>query len=135
MVKEANLEFRLKIDETRNNFLDEIENSYSMGEKYRTTFKYLNYVENGLILSSMIAACVSVSAFASLDCVPVGITSPAVGIKIWAITAGIKKNKLIKKEKKKKHDKKVLSEKLNSIEVLIYKALIDSILVMMNSYQ
>ena len=88
-----------------------------------------------LILSSVIAACVSVSAFASLVCVPVGIASPSVGIKNWAITAGIKKYKLIKKEKKKKHDKKVLLGKLDSIQVLIYKALIDSVLVMTNSYQ
>ena len=48
-------------------------------------------------------------------------------IKIFAITAGIKKYKSIIK-KKKNHDKIVLLEKdkLNTIEVLISKALIDS---------
>ena len=49
-------------------------------------------------------------------------------IKIFAITAGIKKYKSIVKKKKKKHDKRVLfrKDKLNNIEVLISKALIDS---------
>ena len=50
------------------------------------------------------------------------------GLKICAITAVIKKYKAILKKKKKKHDKIVLlaKTKLNSIEVLICKALIDS---------
>ena len=54
--------------------------------------------------------------------------SSAIGLKICAITAGIKKYKSIIKKKKKKHDKIVLQAtfKLNSIEVLISKALIDS---------
>ena len=47
-----------------------------------------------------------------------------------AITAGIKKYKTIIKKKKKKHDKIVLlgKYKLNSIEVLISEALIDSVI-------
>ena len=60
--------------------------------------------------------------------ISIGITSSAMGLKICAITAGIKKYKSIIKKKKKKHDKIVLlaKSKLNSIEVLISKALIDS---------
>ena len=52
----------------------------------------------------------------------------AVGIKICAITAGIKNHKSIIKKKKKKHDKIVLlaKTKLNNIEVLISTASIDS---------
>ena len=49
-------------------------------------------------------------AFASLDAIPVGITSSAVGIKICAITAGMEKYKSIIKKKKKKLDKTVLLE-------------------------
>ena len=54
--------------------------------------------------------------------------SSAIGLNISVIAAGIKKCKSIIKKKKKKHDKTVLStkSKLNSIEVLISKALIDS---------
>ena len=81
-----------------------------------------------LILVSTVTGCVSSSAFDSLVCVPVGITSSSVGIKICAITAGIKKYKSITKEKKKKLDKIVLLAKgnLNAIEVLFSKTLIDS---------
>ena len=54
--------------------------------------------------------------------------SSAIGIKICAITAGIKKYKSNIKEKKKKQDKTILlgKDKLNTNEVLISKALIDS---------
>ena len=60
--------------------------------------------------------------------IPIGITSSAIGLKICAITAGIKKYKSIIKKKKKKHDKIVslAKSKLNRIQVLISKSLIDS---------
>ena len=50
------------------------------------------------------------------------------GLKIRAITAEIKKYKLIIKKKKIKHDKIVLlaKSKLNSMEVLLSKVLMDS---------
>ena len=51
---------------------------------------------------------------------PIRITSSSIGLKISAVTAGIKKYKLIIKKKKKKHDK------LNSIEVLISNSLTNS---------
>ena len=62
--------------------------------------------------------------------VPVGITSSEIGLKFYAITAGIKKYKSIIKKKKKKHDRVVLlaKSKLNSIEVSISKVLVDSII-------
>ena len=86
MVEEASLEFRSrKIDETRNFLLDEIKRNDLMKEKYKNTCKYLNYVEHFLTLASIITGCVSISACASLVCVPVGVTSSAVGIKICAI--------------------------------------------------
>ena len=54
--------------------------------------------------------------------------SSAAGLKICVITTKIKKYKSKIKRKKKKHDKIVLlaKSKLNGIEVLISKALIDS---------
>ena len=58
------------------------------------TCKYLNYVKHLLILVSTVAGCVSISAFASLVCVPVGKTSAAVGIKTCAINEGIKMYKI-----------------------------------------
>ena len=86
------LEFRQKkIDEKRDCILEEIKHNDLMSEKHQKTCKYLNYVEHLLVLASAVTGCVSISAFASLFCVPVGITSSAVGLKICAITAGIKK--------------------------------------------
>ena len=98
-------ELRLKnIDETRNYFLS----------------KTLIYIKHFLILDSAITGCISISAFASLLGIPVGITSFAIGLKIYAITTGIKYKSIIKK-KKKRNDKIVLlaKAKLNTIEVLI----------------
>ena len=59
---------------------------------------------------------------------PIGITSSAIGLKICGITAGIKKYKTTITKKKEKHDKTLLLEKskLNSVEVVVSKALIDS---------
>ena len=89
--------FRVQI----NNLSDEIKHNDLMSEKYKRTCKYFNYVENLLILTSAVTGCVSISVFASLVDAPVGITSSAVGIKICAITTGIKKYKsTIKKEEK-----------------------------------
>ena len=52
-----------------------------MNGKYKKTCKYLNYVENLLILALAITGCLSISAFTSLVCVLVCITSSAVRIK------------------------------------------------------
>ena len=62
--------------------------------------------------------------FASSVCVPVGITSSAVRINIFAITAVIKKYKSIINKNMKKHYKIVFlgKDKLNTVEVLISKA-------------
>ena len=71
-----------------------------MSKKHKKLYKTVNYIEHFLILASTITGCVSISAFASL--VPIGITSSALGLKIFAITAGIKKYKSIIKKNKKK---------------------------------
>ena len=98
-----------------------------MSEKYEKTCKYLNHIEHLLILASTIIGCISISAFASLVCVPVGIVSSAVGIITCAIIAGIKKyNSIIKKKKKKRNKIVLLGEyQLNTIKVLISEALTD----------
>ena len=101
-----------------------------MSKKHEKVGLILNYIEHFLILGSTITGCVSISAFASLVGIPIGITSSAIGLKICARTTSIKKYKSIIKKKKKKHDKTVLlaKSKLNSTEVLICKALIDSVI-------
>ena len=83
---------------------------------------------NTFLFSSTITGRISIFTFAFLSGIPVGIMSSATGLKICAIAAGIQKYKSIIKKKKKKHDKIVLlaKSKLNSIEVLTSKTLIDS---------
>ena len=98
-------EFKLKnIDETRNYYLEEIKQNELMSKKYKKVCTTLNYLEHFLILASTITGCVSIFAFTSLLGIPIGITSSALGLKICAITARIKKYKSIIKKKKKKHN-------------------------------
>ena len=99
-----------------------------MSEKHKKVDRVLNYFEHFLAFDSAVSGCISFSTFASLVGVPVGIVSSAVGIKICPIIAGTKKYKSIIRKKKKKHDKIVLlaKTKLNTIKVLISKALIHS---------
>ena len=42
-------------------------------------------------ITLVVTECISISAFASLLGIPIGITSSAIGLKICAIAAGIKK--------------------------------------------
>ena len=102
--------FRLKnINKKINCFIEEINQNELMSKKHNNNCGILNYIQHLLILVSTGTECVPISASASL-----------VGLKICVITAGIKKYK-------KKHEKIVLlaKTKLNSVEVLITKALID----------
>ena len=99
-----------------------------MSKKHKKFWGVLNYIDHLLIVISTITGCVSISGFTSLSGIPIAITSSAIGLKICAITAGTKRSKSITKKEKKKHDQIVLlaKSKLNSAEVLISKALIDS---------
>ena len=68
-----------------------------------------------------------ISAFASLIGIALGIASSTIGLKVYVINAGIKMHMSIIKKKRKKHDKiiSLAKSRLNSIKVLISKALID----------
>ena len=126
--KNIRQEFRLKnINKTRNSLIEELNRNKLMSKKHKKVCTTLNYIEDFLILASTITGYVSISPFASLIGILIGITSSTIRSKTRAITAEIKKYKLIIKKKKKKHDKTVLlaKSKLNSIEVLISKVLID----------
>ena len=107
-------EFRFKnIDETRNYFLEEIEQNKLMSRKHKKVCATLNYYQLFLILASTITGCISISAFASLVAISIGITSSAIRLKFCAIAVGIKW-----KKKKKKHEEIVFLGKcnLNSVE-------------------
>ena len=61
-----------------------------MFKKQKKVYTVLNYIEHLLILVFTITACVSISSFASLVGIPLGIASSAVGLKICVMTAAIK---------------------------------------------
>ena len=92
-----------------------------MSEKYKKAFTHLSYVEHLLILALIVTGCVRTSAFGSLVC-------------IWFRSQfcchckNQKYQSIIKKKKKKKHDKIVFLGKdtLNTIELLNPTTLIDS---------
>ena len=90
-----------------------------MRNKHKKVCATLNYIEHFLILASAVTGCISISAFASLVGIPIGIASFVIVLKVCATIAVIKKYKSI--IKKKRHNKIVLlvKSKLNSIEVLI----------------
>ena len=57
----------------------------------KSFYTTLNYINHFLTLASTITGCVSISDFSSLVGIPMGITSPAITLKICAINAAIKK--------------------------------------------
>ena len=110
-----------KIDETRNHILEEIKHNELVSKKHKKTCGNLNYVEHLLILALKVTGCVSISAFASLVGIPIGMASSAATIRSCVITSGIKTYKSIIKKKRKKPDKMLLLGKamLDAIEFLI----------------
>ena len=120
--KNINQEFRLqKIEEIRTYLLRKINQNELMSKKHKNVCPVLNYIEHLLILISTVTGWVSISVFAFLAGIPIGITSSAIVLKNCTITAGIIK-------KMKKNDKIVLLAKsqFNSLEAFISKALLDS---------
>ena len=61
-----------------------------MSKKHKKSCRVLNYFNHILIVISTITGCILISAFPSLVGIPVGVTSSAIGLKISAITVGIK---------------------------------------------
>ena len=66
-----------------------------MSRNHKKVCRALNYFEHFLVLVSARGGCVSISAFVSLLGVPAGIANYAVGLKFFAVNAGIKKYKSI----------------------------------------
>ena len=75
--------FRLKkMDEIRNRFIEEINRNELMSKKPKNVCRVLNYIEHSFIVISTINGCVSISAFASLVSIHIGITNSATKLKI-----------------------------------------------------
>ena len=100
-------EFKIKyIDETKNYFTEELNQNKLMRKKHKKVCTILNYNEHFLILVPAITGYILISAFISIVGISMGITSSAVELKSFEITAGIKKSiiqyKSIIKEKRRK---------------------------------
>ena len=79
-----------KIKEMKNYLIEEIDQNTLMSNKHKKVCMTPNYIEHFLILTSVVTGCISTSAFASLLGIPIGITVYTIGLKIYAITAGIR---------------------------------------------
>ena len=66
-----------------------------MSKKHKKVCATLNYIEHFLILPSTITGCISISTFAFLLYIPIGIMGSAIRLKMCAIPAGSKKYKSI----------------------------------------
>ena len=98
-----NQEFRLKkIDGIRNYLIEEINRNKLMSKQHKNVCRVLNYLDQTLIVISAVTGCASISAFASLVGIPIGITSSAIGLKMCVITARIKKYKSVNNKKRKR---------------------------------
>ena len=73
-----------------------------MSKKNKNVYRVLNYVDHLFIVISRITGNVSISAFASLVGIPIGITNSAISLKICKIAAGIKMQNELKIRKMKR---------------------------------
>ena len=86
--------FRLKtIDKTRHYFIEEMNQNELKSKKQKKVCATFNYIENLLILASVVTGFFLISDFASLVGIPIGVLSSVIELKICAITAGITKYK------------------------------------------
>ena len=83
------------IEQTKNYFIKEIYQNELTSKKCQNIFTVLNYIEHFLISASAVSGFVSVSPFASLLDITIGITISPIGLKVCGIIAGIEKYKSI----------------------------------------
>ena len=95
----------------KSKFIANLKQNKLMSRKHKQVCTSLNFTEHFLVRASAVTRCVSISAFASLLGISIGVTSCSEALKIYAITSGITNYKSMIKEKKKKHDKTVLLAK------------------------
>ena len=95
-------EFKLEnIEETKNYFLKEVEQTELMGKKYNNIGATLNYTEHVLILASTITRCISISVFALTLGIPIGFTSSTIEFKKCVIDIFSKYTWVVPSEDKK----------------------------------
>ena len=117
-----------KINETKDYFIAEIRDRELMSKRLSEYIASFDYFDKSLIVLFATSGCTFIGLFATVNDAPGGITSASFSFAL-SITTGIVK-KLLKatRNKKKKYSKIIMlaGSKLNSIEKIISKALIDN---------
>ena len=120
-------EIRLnKINEIKDYLNSEIPERKIISKKLSKYIAPFDYIDKNLIVLYATSGGISIIYFASVNGVPVRIASGSFSLVFFSTTIIIKKLLKIARNKKKKHKIVMLAKsKLNSIETLISKALID----------
>ena len=118
-MEKKNLDWK-KIHETSNYLIEGIKHNELMRKKRKRICTTLNYIEHLLTLSSTVTGCVTIFTFVSLVGRVAGIASSALGLRICAITAEIKKFMPVIKKKREKHDKIVLLAKTTISFIILW---------------
>ena len=108
-------------------FIEEINQRKSYGKKWNKYVAAFGYIDKILIVLSATTGGVSVCSFMSIVGAPIIIASASFTLIFYLTTEIIKKLLSITRNKKKKHNKNLMlaKSKLNSIETLVFQALID----------
>ena len=83
VLKKISQEFRLNnIGETKHFLIEGVNQNELMSKKHKKVYRVLNYIEHLLFKIYTDTGCVSISAFASLVRIPIGIISSALELRI-----------------------------------------------------
>ena len=85
---EENISPKIKlkdVDKAKKYIIEEINQNEVIRQKHKKVCGILNYIEHLIILDSTVFGCFSISALVSSVCIPVGITSSAIGLNICVI--------------------------------------------------
>ena len=121
---------KLRLDEIsklENYFIEEINQRKSYSQKLNKYITASDYIDKILIVLNATTGRVSIISFVSAIGAPVGIVNASFTLRFPLPTPIVKKLLDITRKKTKKHDKILILAKikLNSIDTLIYQALID----------
>ena len=124
-----NQQFRLnKISKIEDYFIAEIKERELMSKKLSKYISFFDYFDKSLTVLSVTTGGVSITFFATVIGIPIGITSASLSFEFSLCTGLVKKLLKTTRNKRKKHNKTVMLAriKLNSIESTISEALISN---------
>ena len=117
-----------KINETKDYFIADIRDRELMSKRLSEYIASFDYFDISLIVLFATSVCAFIGLFATVTDAPVGITSASFSFALSTTTGIVKKLLKAARNKKKKYSKIVLlaGSNLNSIEKIMYEALIDN---------